>query len=116
MNRAASRAEVIMIHPHSDTRCAPRVGLHLSASARVTQDGDSEHVALIRDISTGGIFFYSDFAPKLGADIRVEFSVNIAGKRLQFELTCKAIRIVDVETGAIGVAARLQGCSFMLAA
>ena len=45
-------------------------------------------MALIRDISTGGIFFYSDFAPKLGADIRVEFSVNIAGKRLQFELTC----------------------------
>jgi PilZ domain len=49
--------------------------------------GESRHVGLIRDVSNGGLFVYSDFAPAVGETLRLEFrSALFVGRVIRVEV------------------------------
>jgi hypothetical protein len=62
---------------------------------------DQRHVGLIRDISSGGLFAYSDFQPTLGETLRI-----VITKRDDFDNATVACHgeVVRVESKAAGAA------------
>jgi hypothetical protein len=75
---------------------------------------EQRHVGLIRDISSGGLFAYSDFQPELGEKLRI-----VITKRDDFAdatLACygEVVRVELKITGAaIGIALKISGYEFV---
>ncbi len=105
-----SRRDAFMLTTVPDQRTTSRS--FLSASFVMTlKDGDPRpHVGLIRDVSDGGMFFYSDINPPCGSDLDFEFKMPQAGMEPVW-VACKG-RVVRVEQpapgAAIGVALSIQ--------
>ena len=65
------------------------------------------------DISTSGIFFYSDFKPTVDAAMQVAFSAPVGGRNASFVLDARAVRVEEAASGTVGVAARLEPGNFL---
>lgn len=98
---------------HIEARSGARVVLHRSGLARCTALDGKEHLALIRDISSKGIFFYSDLRPRVDSPVQIAFVAPVSGKETKFVLKARTIRIEDAASGTIGVAARLEPGNFL---
>jgi hypothetical protein len=84
--RSALPGEALMLGIQPQRRSALRLPTCRSAWFTVQSTARKEHVAYIRDISTKGIFFYSDFLPAVGEelDFLVEYLNGATLARLHF--------------------------------
>ena len=93
---------------YSQRRSSPRMPIHAGGSVRCSCLGETEHVALVRDVSSGGVFLYSDFNPPIGADLSLVFNVRDASDQRVF---CQG-RVVRVERAsklaAPGIAVKID--------
>lgn len=95
----SARAVAFMSGKLRDERSDARTPLHLPGSVQRTGGGETSHVAFTRDVSSSGLFFYSDFMPALGQDLTLTF-VTPNGGCLMFQGT-----VVRVEQQSPGAAA-----------
>ena len=79
-------------------RASRRFFIHAAADVRSSLV-PGIHVGVIRDISEGGIFFYSDFKPSIGTRVRLSFVSPIENTRQH----CEGI-VVRVEHSRAGAA------------
>ncbi len=56
-----------------DQRASARTPLHLSGTVRRTVVEEEPQLAFSRDVSTGGLFFFSNLATEMGDDLTVNF-------------------------------------------
>jgi hypothetical protein len=64
--RQSSRANQMMAGIHANSRHAERRLVCFSARARFERMGDTTVLAMLRDISDQGLFFYSSHTPHIG--------------------------------------------------
>lgn len=85
-----------------DQRCDARTSFHLPGTVKQTRAATMAHVAFTRDVSTNGLFFYSDFTPALGDDLTLTFNTPHGGC-LMFQ--GNVVRVEQQKPGsAIGIA------------
>ena len=105
--RRASAA--IRFGDYPQQRAAKRKFVRLPAWVIFYRVNQKKHVALVRDISRKGIFFYSDFRPQLGQDI--EFVMKFPKWTNTAPIACQGtvVRLECPTPGAaIGIAASLK--------
>jgi PilZ domain len=99
---------------HSSTfavvpRSAARMFVRLPAWVTVDGNNPKDHVAFVRDISSCGIFLYSDFKPKYGETISFALQYLSGSNRIRLHLRGKVVRLEEPKPGsAIGVAVRFD--------
>ena len=95
--------EAVMLGTLSTKRCTALVQTRRTAwiTFKFKSSRTHEHVALVRDISDKGIFFYSDFLPTLGdqLDFVVEYLNGPAQARLHFKGA--VVRVRKANQGAL---------------
>ncbi len=74
MERVMShRASQYMQGSLRDQRASARTSLHLSGTVKQTASENESEVAFSRDVSTGGLFFFSNLPVEIGDDLTVNF-------------------------------------------
>lgn len=63
-----------------------------------------EHVAFVRDISPRGIFFYSDFVPKEGDEIKFVLEYLSGKNKTRLHLHGKVVRLEKQAEKTMGIA------------
>jgi hypothetical protein len=94
---------------YTHQRAAKRKFVRLPAWVIFYRINQQKHVALVRDMSRKGIFFYSDFRPLLGEEI--EFVMKFPKWTNTAPIACKGtvVRVECATPGAaIGIAASLN--------
>lgn len=72
------------------------------------EPGCPKHLALIRDVSASGVFFYCNLDPPVGTDLTVAFTMPGAEGYVEVLCQGKVIRREEYPVGAaMGIAARL---------
>ena len=105
----SSTRDAIMLGECPNRRAAERQFVCLPAWVIFYQFGQQKHVAMVRDISRQGIFFYSDLRPAPGDEI--EFVIKFPKWTKTAPVACKGtvVRVEHAAPGAaIGVAASLH--------
>lgn len=96
-------------------RTWPRVKLLVSAKVNCAANAISDHVAFLRDASSDGIFFYSDFLPQTGAEVEIAFDIPLLEKSVKVVCRGKVVRVEQVANGAApGIAVRVESRRFTL--
>ena len=72
--RNSTRANKMMAGRHPNSRLSERRLVCFSAKARFERLGDTTILAMLRDISDEGLFFYSSHTPQLGDHAALIFS------------------------------------------
>ncbi len=74
MERVMSRrASQYMQGSFRDQRASARTPLHLSGTVKRNEQGGEPQVAFSRDVSTSGLFFFSNLPAELGDDLILKF-------------------------------------------
>ena len=81
-----------------DQRACARTPLHLSGTVKRTELDEQSHVAFCRDVSTGGLFFFSNLPAEMGEDLTLNL-LTPKGACLLFQG-----RVVRVEHRSAGAA------------
>lgn len=109
MNDEICTRDAIMLGDFPNRRATTRRFVRLPAWLIFYRTSQQKHVAMVRDISRQGIFFYSDLAATVGEEI--EFVMQFPKWTNSPAIACKG-RVVRVEQAApgakIGVAASLN--------
>jgi hypothetical protein len=96
-------------------RTWPRVKLLVSGKVNCAANAISDHVAFLRDASSDGIFFYSDFVPQIGGEIEITFDIPLLEKSVKVSCRGKVVRVERVASGAApGIAVRVESRRFTL--
>ena len=88
-------------------RSSQRTFMHAAAEVRCSAV-PGVHAGVLRDISEGGVFFYSDFKPPVGTEVRITFIP--AGLNRSPRIYCEGtvVRVEQVRVGAApGIAVQL---------
>ncbi len=101
------RALAIMTNTHSDKRSSVRRSLHRSAKVTCEGQGCVDQIALIRDVSGDGIFFYCKLKPQVGEELTVVFNMPIENKNFRVTFTGCVVRVEKCEGTLFGLAAQL---------
>ena len=101
-----------MRHTHAEERAGVRVSLHLHGAVRPGAPDVPEQLALVRDISFHGAFFYSNFKPAIDCPVELSLSFPIAGKEVKVLCEGKVVRVEESASNAYGIAVRLHRCDF----
>jgi hypothetical protein len=108
----ASQQKVPKFHSSSFTvvpRSAARIFVRLPGWVTVNGNNPRDHVAFVRDISTRGIFLYSDFKPECGEPISFVLQYLSGSNRVRLHLRGKVVRLEEPKLGsAVGVAVRFD--------
>jgi hypothetical protein len=101
MGPAVLPGEAAMLGMPARKRSTPRVLVRRTAWLTFKSFGEHEHVALVKDISAKGVFFYSDFLPAVGdqVDFIVEYLSGLDRVRLHLKGA-----VVRVDLAAAGCA------------
>ena len=114
MLRSSRRAEDIMRQTHREERSGTRVSLHLPGAVKLTTPEEvAEQLALVRDISFHGAFFYSNFKPAIDCPVELSLSFPIAGKEVKVLCEGKVVRVEESASNAYGIAVKLHRCDFV---
>ncbi len=107
MERVLSqRASRYMQGSIRDQRASARTPLHLSGMVKRTIVEEEPHLAFSRDVSTGGLFFFSNLDAEMGDDLTVNF-ITPHGGCLLFQ--GRVVRIEHRSPGAArGIALLLR--------
>ena len=100
--RRARTATAIMVK-HIQQRNAARIFVRLPAWITLETRSD-EHVAFVRDISPRGIFFYSDFVPREGEEIRFVLEYLRGSRKMRLHLRGNVVRLEQQAEHTIGIA------------
>ncbi len=101
---ASRRRTDVMRGTLPDQRMSARREFHLSGSVRANET--EEHVAFTRDVSTTGVFLYSDFEPRLAEELSVTLVTPQGGCLL---LQGRVVRVERPNPGAaVGIAILLS--------
>jgi PilZ domain-containing protein len=92
----------------TNERRAVRVALHVAALAQCPELGESDISALIRDVSSEGVFFFAQFIPVLGAEVSLCFHSTPSASSPLVYCTGKVVRIEQFSSGAAGIALKLH--------
>lgn len=109
LSSAGSASGGIALGDYAQQRVAKRKFVRLPAWVIFYRINQQKHVALVRDMSRKGIFFYCDFRPLLGEDI--EFVMKFPKWTNTSPIACKGtvVRVECATPGAaIGIAASLN--------
>ena len=98
-NKSTLLGEAVMLGTLQQRRRTPRISTRRAAWLTVQSPREHEHVSLVKDISTRGVFFYSDFVPGVGdhLDFVIEYLRGDDRVRLHFNGT-----VVRVEQSVPG--------------
>lgn len=108
--QASTRRLELMRGVLPEQRVASRRSFHLSGTVRLTHGNEPEHIAFTRDMSTAGVFFYSDFEPRVSDELSVTLVVPHGGCLL---LQGRVVRVERPRPGAaVGVALLLSSHLF----
>ncbi len=100
---------------YNTQRTWPRVKLLVSAKVNCAANAISDHIAFLRDASSDGIFFYSDFVPEIGGEIEITFDIPLLEKSVKVVCRGKVVRVEQVANGAApGIAVRVESRRFTL--
>ena len=70
-----------------------------------------EHVGLLRDISRGGMFFYTGLTPEVGSEFEVVINASRINRSATAHCRCRVIRVEPHRAGAAtGVGVAIAGC------
>ncbi len=97
--RRMALRHAVMIGTHGEQRRALR--LLTTAPAVIYLEGE-RHIGLVRDLSSTGLFVYSDFAPALDAELKLTIQLSRDDKKTSLFI-CKG-NVVRVENSGIGAA------------
>lgn len=87
-------------------RSSQRTFMHAAAEVRCAAV-PGVHAGVLRDISEDGVFFYSDFKPPLGTEVRIIF-IPAGFGRPRIYCEGRVVRVEQVRTGAApGIAVHL---------
>lgn len=111
--QSSIRAEGIMRQTHPEERGGVRVPLHLSGGVQPSPPDLAEHLALVRDISFQGVFFFSNFKPGIDSHLQLALSIPMAGKTVKILCHGKVVRVEESGPSAYGIAVRLHRCDFV---
>lgn len=79
--------------------------VHLTLPAEVIDYSGKLHTALVRDISTSGVFLYADFNPQVNSQIAVDFLFPASENRMKITCAGKVVRVEESPAGgATGIA------------
>ena len=111
-----NRANLMMQHGMVEQRSTVRTPVCISGT--VSWRGNNELIALVRDVSDSGVFFYSNFAekhyPDLGQDLTLNFAMDRGDKKVEMRCRGRVVRMVRFPTGAAtGVAVKLDRAEVM---
>ena len=107
--RLASTAESLMTGTQQNRRKTKRELVHLSASIRLESESSGWHAAFVKDLSSQGMFFYSDFRPSEGDPIKFKLKFKEAMTGLPVWYKGSVVRVEEAQAGAaIGVAVKLE--------
>jgi hypothetical protein len=89
----------------------------IHSAAQISVAGNGEHNGIVRDLSSDGIFLYSNFKPAVGADIAVTFTTRVGKEMVKIFTHAKVVRVQQVVSGAApGIAAKFAKrieCEFL---
>jgi hypothetical protein len=89
----------------------------IHSAAQISIAGNGEHNGIVRDLSSDGIFLYSNFKPAVGADIAVTFTTRVGKEMVKIFTHAKVVRVQQVVSGAApGIAAQFTkriDCEFV---
>jgi hypothetical protein len=98
----------VMLGTHGEQRRALRL---LTTAPAIIFVEDERHIGLVRDLSSTGLFVYSDFAPAPGTELKM--TIRLArdkNKSALFLCTGIVVRIEDSHNGAaVGIAVKFEG-------
>jgi hypothetical protein len=98
----------VMLGTHGEQRRALRL---LTTAPAIIFVDDERHIGLVRDLSTTGLFVYSDFSPATGTELKM--TIRLArdkNKSALFLCTGIVVRIEDSHNGAaVGIAVKFEG-------
>lgn len=109
MAAQSQRALRIMIKTQHEQRSSVRRMLH--RSAKITCPGAKcvDQIAMIRDVSEGGIFFYSKLRATPGTELTLVFNMPVAGRHYNVIFKGTVVRVERCPEGALtGIAAKLD--------
>jgi len=97
--------EALMLGPFATRRSTPRVPTRRTAWMTFKSLLEHEHLALVKDISAKGVFFYSDFHPDVGDQLEFVVEFLSGSDRVRLHLKGKVVRVEQAAPGsARGVA------------
>ena len=88
-------------------RSSQRTFMHAAAEVRCSAV-PGVHAGVLRDISEGGAFFYSDFKPPVGTEVRITFIPAGLSRSPRIYCEGRVVRVEQVRAGAApGIAVQL---------
>ena len=102
------RANAMMGEPQKNERRSVRSALHVAALAQCPQLGQHDISALIRDVTSEGVFFFAQFIPPVGAEVSLSFHSTPSASSPLVHCTGKVVRIEQFSSGAAGIALKLH--------
>ena len=86
-------------------RSCMRIRLAIPAEVICPDSDPQHHTALVRDISTSGAFFYSNFTPILHTNITMDFVFPVADRVMKVSCSGTVVRVEGAGNGcAVGIA------------
>ena len=104
--KPALPGEAVMLGTLQQRRGTPRIPTRRAAWLTVESPcRQQEHVSLVKDISTRGVFFYSDFAPVVGDHLNFVIEYLRGENRVRLHLDGTVVRVeLSVPGSAPGIA------------
>jgi hypothetical protein len=97
--------EAVMLGTLAKRRSTPRIPTRRTAWMTFESLLENEHLALVKDISAKGVFFYSDVHPNVGDQLEFVVEFLSGSDRVRLHLRGKVVRIEQAASGsARGVA------------
>ena len=106
--RRMTLRHAVMLGTHGEQRRSLRL---LTTAPAIVFAGGERHIGLVRDLSSTGLFVYSDFAPAAGTELKLTIRLARDNKKSAlFLCTGKVVRIEDSVNGAaVGIAVKFEG-------
>jgi hypothetical protein len=110
----SQRAIDIMSSALEEERKVSRVHLTVPASVNCPSLKCENRLAIMRDLSTAGAFFYAELDAKEGLAITLQFVLTAFGKNIRMVCDGSVVRVERFPRGAAtGIAVEFQRCNMM---
>ena len=114
MPERSQRAIDIMRSVLPEARKVSRVLLTVPASVSCSSLNCHNRLAILRDLSTTGAFFYAELDAKEGASITLQFQLSAFGKDIRLVCEATVVRVDRYPRGAAtGVAVEFTHCDML---
>lgn len=114
MVERSQRAIDIMRSMIDEARKVSRVHMTVPASVSCPSIGCHNKLAIMRDLSTSGAFFYAEIDAHEGSKISVQFVLTAFGKNIRMECDGVIVRVERFPRGAAtGIAVEFDHCNML---